>query len=67
MIFESRGSDVSDNQPVEIVDITDADNRMVTRVFHQSTKLPVRQVYSHFNTETKERDQEVTLFSRYRE
>jgi hypothetical protein len=67
MTFESRGSDVLDNQPVEIVDITDADNRTVTLYVHQSTKLPVRLVFSHYNTEQKQRDQEVTLFSRYRE
>jgi hypothetical protein len=35
--------------------------------FHQSTKLPVRQIYRHFNPETKERDDEVTLYSRYRD
>jgi hypothetical protein len=67
MIFESRGADVIDNQPVDIVDITDADDRLITVQFHQSTHLPVRQIYSHFNDQTKERDQEVTLFSRYRE
>jgi hypothetical protein len=67
MVFESRGADVIDNQPVEIVDITDADNRTVTVQFHRTTKLPVRQIYSHFNNETKERDKEETLFSRYRD
>jgi hypothetical protein len=67
MTFESRGSDVLDNQPVEIIDIVDSDNRTVTLYVHQTTKLPVRQVYSHYNTEQKQRDQEVTLFSRYRE
>jgi hypothetical protein len=67
MTFESRGADVLDNQPVEVVDITDNDNRTVTLYVHQSTKLPARQVYSHYNTEQKQRDQEVTLFSRYRD
>jgi len=67
MTFESLGADVLDNQPVEIVDITDSDNRTVKMYVHQSTKLPVRQVYAHYNTEQKQRDEEVTLFSRYRE
>ena len=67
IIFESRGSDVWENQPVNIVDITDSQNRLVTVYFHQSTHLPVRQVYSRKNPETKEQDQEVTLFSRYRD
>lgn len=67
MIFESRGSDVFNNMPVDIVDITDSENRVVTVYFHQSTKLPVRQSYKMFNKETKEQDEEVTLFSRYRD
>jgi hypothetical protein len=67
MTFEWRGADVLDNQPVEIVDITDGDNRTVKLYVHQSTKLPVRQVYTHYNTEQKQRDEEVTLFSRYRD
>ena len=45
MTFESRGADVLENSPVEIVDITDADNRVTTVYFHQITKLPVRQVF----------------------
>ncbi len=67
MIFESRGSDVFENQPVEIVDITDSENHVITVYFHQSTKLPVRQVYTRWNSLTKERDQEETRFARYLE
>jgi hypothetical protein len=67
MIFESRGADVFENQPVDIVDITDSENRVITVYLHQSTKLPIRQIYAHQNREMKQRDEEVTLFSRYRE
>jgi len=67
MTFESRGSDVLDNVPVEIVDITDADNRTTTVNFHQITKLPVRQVFYRRNAVTKERDEEITLFTKYRD
>jgi len=67
LIYESRGSDVLDNAPVEIVDITDADNRTTTVYFHQTTKLPIRQVFSHRNAVTKDNDEEVTLFTKYRE
>jgi hypothetical protein len=67
MIFESRGADVFENQPVEIVDITDSENRLVTVYFHQSTKLPTRQIYSRRDPKTHERDEEVTVFTRYRE
>jgi hypothetical protein len=67
LIFESRGADVLQNAPVEIVDITDGDNRTTTVYFHQITKLPVREVFSRRNVVTKDNDEEITLFSKYRE
>jgi len=67
LIFESRGSDVIENLPVEAVDITDSQNRVVRVYFHQTTKLPVRQSWVSRDPVTKEREEEVTRFSRYRE
>ena len=67
LIFDSRGSDILANQPVEIVDITDAENRTVTVYFNQTTHLPIRQVYMRRNPISKERDEEVTHFSKYRD
>jgi hypothetical protein len=67
LIFEARGADVIENQPVDIVDITDSQNRVLTVYFHQSTKLPVQQMYAWHNPDTKQRDEEVTRFARYRE
>ena len=67
LIFESRGADVFDNMPVEIVDITDAQNRTVTVYFHKSTKLPVREVFVRRDPQTKDRIEEVTLYSKYRD
>jgi hypothetical protein len=67
MIFEAQGSDVVENLPVDIVNITDSDNHVVRVQFHQSTKLPVRQIYKRKNAVTKEQDEEVTLFARYRD
>ncbi len=67
MIFELQGSDVVDNLPVDIVDITDSEDRVLQVHFHQSTKLPVRQIYKRKNPVTKEQDEEVTLFGRYLE
>jgi hypothetical protein len=52
---------------VEIVDITDADNRTVTVYFSQSTKLPVRQLFKRRNPEFKDFDTEETSFSKYRD
>jgi hypothetical protein len=67
IIFESRGSDVIQNQPVDAVDITDSQNRVVRVYFHQTTKLPVQQSWVWRDPETKEREEEVTRFSRYRQ
>jgi len=67
MIFESRGSDVIDNQPVEIVDITDSENRVVTVQFQSSTKLPVRQTTERRDPKTKDRIEEITLFTKFRD
>ena len=67
LTFESRGADTFENQPVEIVDIIDAANRVVTVYFGQSTRLPVRQVFERRHPQTRERDQEVTIFSKFRD
>lgn len=66
-IIESKGADVIENSPVEIVDLTDADNRVTTVYFDQITKLPVRQVFYRRDEVTKDRDEEVTHFSKYRD
>ena len=67
MEFESRGSDVVDRVPVEIVDVIDAENFVVRVYFHQITKLPVKQSFSRLDPKTKDRDEEVTRFDRYRD
>ena len=67
LTFESRGAEVLQNAPVEIVDVTDADNRVTTVYFHQLTKLPLRQVFYRRDPATKYKDEEITLFSKYRD
>jgi hypothetical protein len=67
MIFEDRGSDIIDNVPVNIVDITDADDRTVTLYLHHLTHLPVRQLYYRRDPKTNERIEELTLFGKYRD
>lgn len=67
LTFESRGSDVVDHLPVEIIDIIDSANRSTRAYFHQTTKLPVRQTWSRLDPKTKDRDEEVSIFDRYRE
>ena len=67
MSFYSQGSDRWENRPVEKVEITDADNVMVTVYFDQTSKLPVRQFFRRRNPEYKDFDTEVSLFAKYRD
>ena len=67
LLFESRGADVVDHLPVEVIDVTDSENRVVTVYFHQSTKLPMKQTFSWRDPKTHERNDEVTTYARYRE
>ncbi len=67
MDFYSRGSDLYENLPVEIVDITDSNGLTVTVYFSASTKLPVRQVLKRRNPEYKDFDTEETIFAKYRD
>jgi hypothetical protein len=66
LVFESIGSDVIENIPMNIVEIIDAQNRVVTAYFHPTTKLPVRQKWAWRDPATRERNEEITRFSRYR-
>ncbi len=65
--FESRGQDVIENQPVETVDVFDTQNRNVTVYVHSSTFLPVRQRFYRRDPLTKDRIEEISRFSKYRD
>lgn len=67
LILESQGTMIWQNSPVEIVDITDADNTVVTVYFHHLTKLPLRQVSIRRDPKTRDRNEEVTMFSKFRD
>lgn len=67
LTFDYRGSEVLDNQPVDMVDITDSDNRVVTAYFNQTTRLPSRQVTYRRDPQTRDRIEEITLFAKYRD
>jgi hypothetical protein len=67
MDFEFVGSDVVDRVPVDIVDVIDAENFTVRVFIHQTTKLPVKQSFSRLDPKTRDRDDEVTRFDRYRD
>lgn len=66
LAFEFRGSDVVENTPMNLVDIIDSKNRVVTVYFHPTTKLPLRQSWVWRDPETRERFEEVTRFARFR-
>jgi hypothetical protein len=67
MDFFSRGGDLYDNRPVEIVDITDSEGLTTTVYFSSLDKLPVRQIFKRRNEQFKDFDQEETIFAKYRD
>jgi hypothetical protein len=67
MAFDSHGSDFFDNRPVEIVDITDANNDTVTVYFDQMNKLPLRQLYRRKDPIDNSKLEEVSIYSKYRD
>jgi hypothetical protein len=67
MEFLSRGSDLWENRPVEIVDITDSEGLTTTVYFSSLDKLPVRQVFKRRNEQFKDFDTEETIFAKYRD
>lgn len=66
MTFYSQGSDILENVPVEIVDITDGDGNTVTVYFSKFDKLPMRETYRRRNAQYHDFDTEVSAFSKYR-
>jgi len=67
MSLFSRGADVVENQPTEIVDYYDADNRNVTVWINSTTWLPVRQLVKRWDPLIKDRRDEMTRFTKYRD
>lgn len=67
IIFEGKGAEVWQNNPVEVVDITDSDNNVVTVYFSRNTKLPMYQNYVLRDPKTKDRDEFSTAFAKYRD
>jgi len=67
MIFEFQGLDIVDNVRVNIVNITDSENRTVTVMFHHLTNLPTRQVFIRRDPKTGDRNEEVTIFGKFRD
>ncbi len=67
LTFQHAGREVYENQPVDIIEIADNDNRQVKVYLDMNTHLPARQVFFRRDPETKERIEEVTSFAKYRD
>jgi len=67
MTFDYVGSDVYVSTHVEIVDITDAQDRTVRVYFDHNTLLPVRETYAWLDPDTKEHNDAETLFDKWRD
>ncbi len=67
LIMEYEGAGVVENQPVEWVTLTDSENYAVKVAFNATTKLPVRQEYVRRDPKTRDRFEELTRFSKYRD
>lgn len=67
MSYDFVRSDVVVSTHVNIIDVTDAENRVVRVYFDYNTKLPIRQEYSEWDPVGRQRSAEVTDFSKYRE
>jgi hypothetical protein len=67
LVFEHRGSEVVENQPVETIDVFDAENRNVTVWLNSTTLLPTKQRFTRWDQTINDRREEVTRFAKYRD
>ncbi len=67
MTYDYVGSEVHLSTHVEVVEITDSQDRTVRVSFDHNTGLPVRQSFSWLDPETKYRNEEITEFDKYRD
>lgn len=67
MSFDYVGTDVYLSTHVEVVDITDAQNRTIRVYFDHNTMLPVRETYKWLDPDTKEHNDAETVYDKYRD
>jgi hypothetical protein len=65
--MDLTGSEVVENQSTQVVDIFDTENRSVRVWISTSTSLPVRQRFMRWDPVIKDRREEVTHYSNYRD
>ncbi|MBV8828176.1 MAG: hypothetical protein JO108_03000 [Acidobacteriaceae bacterium] len=64
--YDYIANEVHVSTHVEVVDITDSQNRTVRVSFDYNTKLPVRQTFTWLDPDTRYRNEEVTEFDKWR-
>ncbi len=67
MEYDYIGSEVHISTHVEVVDVSDANGDTVRVYFDHNTLLPVRQSFSWLDPVTKQRNDEVTEFDKWRD
>lgn len=67
MQFDYIGTDVYQSTHIEVVDVTDAQDRTVRVYLDHNTLLPVHQAFSWIDPETRYHNDEVTEFDKYRD
>lgn len=65
MIFRYAGVDMVDLKPVDWVELTDRDRRVIKIAFSQNSGLPVRASYVTRDPETRVRTEDTEYFSNY--
>ncbi len=67
MEFDYVSSEVYVSRHVEIVDITDAQNLTIRVYFDHNSHLPMRQIFNWMDPQTKERNEEISVYDKYRD
>jgi hypothetical protein len=65
--FEGAGSDVVENQPVQILDVFDDEDRKTRVWINSNTFVPVKQSFRRWDAIINDWREEVTRYSKYRE
>ena len=59
------GTDLVDGRTVDLVEVVDAQNRVLTIALDQSSHLPLRREWERRNPKTNEREQNIEILSKY--
>ena len=65
--FDYVGSQVYVSTHVEIIDVTDAKNQTIRVSFDHNTHLPVHETFEWFDSQTNQKQDQVTDYSKYRD